>query len=131
VSANATIAIVGGGFCGTLAAIRLLRDSLQGAVSLLSPARVILIDPDAAGRGFAYRAGPDHWRLNTPAGRMSAFAEQPLDFFEWAHQRDASVDAGDFLPRSWYGDYLAARLASSICPSSAIARNSHSPTVSD
>ncbi|MGH8243858.1 MAG: FAD/NAD(P)-binding protein, partial [Steroidobacteraceae bacterium] len=107
---KATIAIVGGGFCGTVAAIRLLASSGRGGPSLPFGSRVVLIEPGRPGAGLAYRVGPDYWRLNVPAGRMSAFPERPADFLEWARARDARVTAGDFLPRAWYGDYLAERL---------------------
>ena len=42
---------------------------------------------------------------------MSAFAGRPADFFEWARARDPQVQPGDYLPRAWYGEYLADRLA--------------------
>jgi uncharacterized NAD(P)/FAD-binding protein YdhS len=71
----------------------------------------VLIEPARPGQGLAYRRGPDFWRLNVPAERMSAFAERPDDFLRWARARDSDVEAGDFLPRAWYGDYLADRLA--------------------
>lgn len=100
-----TVAIVGGGFCGTLAAIRLL--SAQPTASRI---RISLIEPEAPGRGLAYRPGPAHWLLNVPAERMSAFADLPGDFLEWARQRDPAVSAEDFLPRAWYGQYLESRL---------------------
>jgi uncharacterized NAD(P)/FAD-binding protein YdhS len=101
-----TIAIVGAGFCGTLAAIWLMRGPLPPG------ARVILIDrPDRFGRGLAYQHGPTHWLLNVPAERMSPFTENPNDFLEWAQRRDSSIAAGDYLPRTWYGEYLQELLA--------------------
>ena len=108
---RSTIAIIGGGFCGTLAAIRLLTAGNRGGISLPFGSRIVLIEPTRPGQGLAYRAGPDYWRLNVPAARMSAFAGRPADFFEWAHARDSQVQAGDYLPRAWYGEYLADRLA--------------------
>ncbi len=108
---TATVAIIGGGFCGTLAAIRLLTAARKGGPSLPFGSRIVLIEPARAGRGLAYRAGPDFWRLNVPADKMSAFAERPADFLQWARARDPEVSSGDFLPRAWYGDYLSERLA--------------------
>ena len=107
---SATVAIVGGGFSGTLAAIRLLTSSQRGGPSLPFGSRIVLIEPGRAGEGLAYRAGPDYWRLNVPAERMSAFPERPDDFLAFAQSRDPLVAGGDFLPRSWYGDYLSDRL---------------------
>jgi uncharacterized NAD(P)/FAD-binding protein YdhS len=84
---GATVAIIGGGFCGTLAAIRLLTAARRGGSSLPLGSRVILIEPARPGQGLAYRRGPDFWRLNVPAERMSAFAERPDDFLRWARAR--------------------------------------------
>ena len=108
---GATVAIIGGGFCGTLAAIRLLTAGRRGGESLPLASRIVLIEPARVGRGLAYRPGSDDWRLNVPAEKMSAFSGQPNDFLEWAQARDPDVHAGDFLPRSVYGEYLADRLA--------------------
>ena len=105
-----TVAIIGGGFSGTVAAIRLLTATRNGSPSLPFGSRVVLVEPGRAGEGLAYRAGPDAWRLNVPADRMSAFPERPGDFLEWAQARNPLVSGGDFLPRAWYGDYLAERL---------------------
>jgi uncharacterized NAD(P)/FAD-binding protein YdhS len=105
-----TVAIVGGGFCGAVAAIRLLGSSQRGGPSLPFGSRILLIEPGRAGEGLAYRAGPDYWRLNVPAKRMSAFPERPDDFLAWAKARNPLVTGDDFLPRAWYGDYLAERL---------------------
>ncbi len=107
---SATVAIIGGGFSGTVAAIRLLSSPQRGGPSLPFGSKVVLIEPGRAGEGLAYRAGPDAWRLNVPAEKMSAFPERPEDFLAFARARNPLVAGGDFLPRSWYGDYLADRL---------------------
>src|SRR5688500_19873383 len=107
---NATVAIIGGGFSGAVAAIRLLSSPQRGGPTLPFGSKIVLVEPGRAGEGLAYRTGPDYWRLNVPAGRMSAFPEKPDDFLEWARARDARIASGDFLPRAWYGDYLAERL---------------------
>lgn len=107
---KATVAIIGGGFSGTVAAIRFLTAARNGGPSLPFGSGVVLIEPARAGEGLAYRAGPDYWRLNVPAEKMSAFPERPDDFLAWARARDPQVQGADFLPRAWYGDYLADRL---------------------
>src|SRR5687767_5509231 len=88
---NATVAIIGGGFSGTVAAIRLLSSPQRGGPSLPFGSKVVLVEPGRAGEGLAYRAGPDYWRLNVPAERMSAFPERPDDFLAFALARNPLV----------------------------------------
>jgi uncharacterized NAD(P)/FAD-binding protein YdhS len=107
---TSTVAIIGGGFSGTVAAIRLLSSPRRGGPSLPFGSKVVLVEPGRAGEGLAYRSGPDYWRLNVPAEKMSAFPERPDDFLAFALARNPLVTGGDFLPRSWYGDYLSDRL---------------------
>jgi uncharacterized NAD(P)/FAD-binding protein YdhS len=91
------VAIVGAGFCGTLLAVHLAR----------SGRAVTLIDRgDRFGPGLAYGAAHPRHLLNTPAGRMSAFADDPDHFTRWARARDPGVTGGSFLPRRAYGSYL-------------------------
>lgn len=105
------IAIVGGGAAGTLVALQLLRQATQAL-------RLQLIEPQAAlAQGVAYATPCAEHLLNVPAGRMSAFAEQPDDFLDWlqqqalypALQRDALAQA--YVQRRHYAGYLRARLA--------------------
>ncbi|HAI59264.1 MAG TPA: hypothetical protein DCM32_05240 [Xanthomonadaceae bacterium] len=51
--------------------------------------------------------------LNVPVERMGLDARAPTDFFDWLRHAHPSrgVQAGDFVPRCWFGDYLAARAA--------------------
>lgn len=103
-----TLVIVGAGFSGTMTAVHVLRRSLQSP----SPyARVVLFE--RTGRftaGVAY--GTDHaaHTLNVPAGRMSAFDDDPEHFLRWARTRDPAVHGGAFVPRRLYGEYLASLL---------------------
>jgi uncharacterized NAD(P)/FAD-binding protein YdhS len=104
-----SIAIVGGGFCGTLLAARLLQR--------LGPdsAQVVLIEPRAElGRGVAYGSSSPLHLLNVPAGRMSVDPSDPLQFVAFAQRRDARVSAADFLPRALYGAYLQQVLSQAI-----------------
>jgi uncharacterized NAD(P)/FAD-binding protein YdhS len=94
------VAIVGAGFCGTVTAINLLRQAH------LLPLRILLIDHQPHGRGAAYGPHADQHLLNVPAGRMSAFSADPLDFLRYAQRRMPGATAEDFLPRTLYGDYL-------------------------
>jgi uncharacterized NAD(P)/FAD-binding protein YdhS len=100
------IAIIGAGFCGTVTAINLLRQAHP------EPLRILLIDRDAPGRGTAYADQSSYsYLLNVPAGRMSAFSSEPLDFLRYAQQALPNVTADDFLPRVLYGEYLEDQLS--------------------
>ena len=94
------IIIVGGGFSGTLTAIHLSRR--------LTGAQIILFEEKGeAGPGLAYNVANASARLNVPAGRMSAFQDQPDHFVEYARAAcNEKVSAKDFLPRCIYGAYL-------------------------
>jgi uncharacterized NAD(P)/FAD-binding protein YdhS len=103
-----TIAIIGGGFTGTMVAVRLLRADSAG------PLRIVLIDRSGRfGRGVAYGTTCSDHLLNVPAGRMSAFEEDPDSFLRWARGQDPAATGGSFLPRMAYGQYLESLLASS------------------
>ena len=100
------IAIVGAGFCGTVTAINLLRQAHA------EPLRILLIDRDRHGRGTAYADHSSYtYLLNVPAGRMSAFSSEPLDFLRYAQRALPHVTADDFLPRVLYGQYLEEKLS--------------------
>lgn len=97
------IAVVGGGFSGTMTAAQLLRRAGQAGVNV----QVTLIERrGTVGEGLAYSTTEAVHLLNVPAGRMSAWPDRPDDFVRWASARDASVKPGDFLPRAWYGEYV-------------------------
>lgn len=99
------LAIIGGGFSGTLTAIHLSRRLPETAVILFEESR-------EAGPGLAYQTSETEMRLNIPAGRMSAFPDWPDHFTCYARQvLGDGVKAGDFLPRKVYGGYLKACLA--------------------
>jgi uncharacterized NAD(P)/FAD-binding protein YdhS len=100
-----TIAIVGGGFCGTALATRLLRSTM------LAECDIVLIEREAlVGRGVAYARHAYPYLLNVPAGHMSADSQRPGEFVEFARRVLPRAQAGDFLPRALYGDYLEQRL---------------------
>ena len=96
-----TIAIVGGGFCGTVVAANLLRRPPPG------PTRVVLIERGGVvGRGVAYADRGFPYLLNVPASRMSASADAPNEFLEFVQRRIPGAGGEDFLPRALYGEYL-------------------------
>jgi uncharacterized NAD(P)/FAD-binding protein YdhS len=96
-----TIAIIGGGFSGTLTALNLLRFEHRDR-----PKVVLYERGPAIGVGVAYSTrSPVHY-LNVPAGNMSAWEQDPQHFLSWLQLRHGAVTGGSFVPRSWYGDYL-------------------------
>ncbi len=101
-----TLAIIGGGFCGTLTAVNLARLSTDTL-------RVIIVNNQyPLGRGIAYGTlRPEHL-LNVVARNMSAFPDLPSHFVDWLRNRAdfAEIPMADlserFVPRRVYGDYL-------------------------
>lgn len=101
-----TLAVVGGGFSGTLVAVHLLRLAS-------GPLTVRLIErAPRVGPGLAYGPADDTHLLNVPAARMSALPDEPLHFLRWLAARAGEpVPEDAFVPRRVYGDYLADLLA--------------------
>jgi uncharacterized NAD(P)/FAD-binding protein YdhS len=97
----AAVAVIGGGFSGTMVAFHLTR--LAGSW----PMRVTLIEKGPKfGRGLAYGTACKQHLLNVPAGMMSALPDEPTHFLDWLQARDPAAHAGTFAPRHVYGDYL-------------------------
>jgi len=103
------IAVIGAGAAGTITAIRLLERS----AARRRPIQVTLIDPEPGeGRGVAYSTDDPRHRLNVPADRMSAHPHDPLDFVRWLnHTHGCAFAPSDFVPRAYFGAYLAHCLA--------------------
>lgn len=99
------IAIIGGGFSGSLVAANLLRNAAV-------PLTIKLIEPNPQlGRGVAYQTKFLCHLLNVPAGKMSAFVDEPAHFLNWLHQNgQEKVTASTFVPHQIYGDYVQALL---------------------
>lgn len=111
-----TIAIVGGGFSGTMAAVNLARLAE-------SPLRVTLINRGfPLGRGVAYSTGRDEHLLNVAARNMSALADDANHFLEWLRTRSEYARCDDatlretFVPRRVYGDYVSGLLWQCLRP---------------
>ncbi len=97
------VAVVGGGFSGSMVAANLLRHSRSQGGAL----EVHLIDRRGiVGEGVAYGTREAAHRLNVPASGMAAWPDLPGDFLDWATRRDPQVRPYDFLPRRDYGDYV-------------------------
>lgn len=104
------IAIVGGGFTGTMLATHLLR---AGDPDL----RVTLFEPRGRpGAGEAYRTRCPSHLLNVRAGAMSAFPDVPDDFVRWLDARPdtAGIGPDGFAPRALYGDYVRDRFEAAV-----------------
>jgi uncharacterized NAD(P)/FAD-binding protein YdhS len=97
------IAIVGGGFSGTMVAAQVARRSAQ----LARPLHLVLVDRQTSiGEGAAYRTPDASHLLNVPAYGMSAWPDRPNDFLDWLRQRDPDIAPYSFLERRAYGEYL-------------------------
>jgi uncharacterized NAD(P)/FAD-binding protein YdhS len=96
-----TIAIVGGGFSGTVLAANLLRSPPAAATDI-----VLIERGGEMGRGVAYAERDYPYLLNVPAVRLSADSADPLQFLRFAQRRLPHAEGEDFLPRALYGDYL-------------------------
>jgi uncharacterized NAD(P)/FAD-binding protein YdhS len=110
------IAVIGGGFSGTMAALQLARN-------LPSDQPILLCERGATfGQGVAYATDvPDHL-LNVRAANMSAFPSEPGHFDAWlAAEGEAAqwavhrTEAGVFASRQTYGTYLTSILSDAIC----------------
>jgi uncharacterized NAD(P)/FAD-binding protein YdhS len=94
------VAIVGGGCSGLLAAVQLFRNGFRDRVTIIELR-------ERVGAGLAYSTTFDQHLLNVPAGKISAFAEQPADFVDWLRARHwPHANADSFAPRRLYGEYL-------------------------
>jgi uncharacterized NAD(P)/FAD-binding protein YdhS len=112
-----TIAIIGGGFSGSMLAVALLR---RGAGKI----NVQLIERGPVpGRGVAYGTQFEGHLLNVRAKNMSAYADVPDHLVRWAQRHySSSVKPDDFLPRPIYGQYISSQLSEAIGSSPAAFR---------
>ncbi len=83
-----------------MVAVHLLDQSKQ-------PRNIKIFEPKPAlGQGIAYGTSLSCHLLNVPAGKMSAFSQDPDHFLRWAQRDYPQVTAGSFVPRSLYGSYI-------------------------
>lgn len=111
-----TVAIIGGGFSGTMAAVNLARLS---EFSL----RILLINyRHPLGRGVAYGTRREEHVLNVAARNMSAVPDHPNHFLDWLRTRVEYCQLPSpqlremFVPRRVYGDYLRSLLLGYMRP---------------
>jgi uncharacterized NAD(P)/FAD-binding protein YdhS len=107
---NPSITVVGAGFSGTLLSLHLLRHCPPGT-------HIRLIERNRQfGPGQAYATDNPNHLLNVPAGRMSAFPDQPTHFLDWLQARPlhevggVMPDTGSFVPRRLFGRYIRQQL---------------------
>jgi uncharacterized NAD(P)/FAD-binding protein YdhS len=101
------VAIIGGGYSGTMVAIHLARAQRGLRVALINRG-------PALGRGVAYGTTDPKHLLNVPANQMGAFPDDIGHFYRWlqAHPQNlAAVGLAEarpdaFIPRLVFGDYL-------------------------
>ena len=111
------VAIIGGGFAGAVAALRLIE---AGS----APMAITVVEPRASlGRGIAYSTREPGHLMNGPARSLSLYPEAPLHFARWL---EAEAARGGWRPpqgESWdvsqpprwlFGSYVESRLAASV-----------------
>ena len=93
---NDHVAIVGGGFSGTMLAINLLRHD--------GPRATLIERRPQTARGVAYSTVHPGHLLNVRAANMSALPDDPGHFVRWLAARGEGGEG--FVPRQLYGAYL-------------------------
>ena len=102
---NKTIAVIGGGFCGMMTAVHLLKSDQPLNITIIN-------DGYPFGRGVAYGAHTDKYLLNVRAINMSAFDDERFHFLDWLQQQPAyqniprNILLNVYAPRKVYGNYL-------------------------
>ncbi|HNP49194.1 MAG TPA: FAD/NAD(P)-binding protein [Bacteroidia bacterium] len=101
------VAIIGGGFCGVMTLVNLLKSAIK-------PLHITLIHKDELmAKGVAYATYSNKHVLNVEARNMSAFPDQPDHFVKWCIQSGTCTQyTADELPfqylsRNIYGQYLS------------------------
>jgi uncharacterized NAD(P)/FAD-binding protein YdhS len=103
---TATVAIIGGGASGLIAAVQLIQRARRAI-------KIVFVEPRAnLGSGIAYSTEFNSHRLNVPAGNISAIHDDPDHFLRWMRTNVAkNFDRRSFARRSLYGSYLGETLA--------------------
>jgi uncharacterized NAD(P)/FAD-binding protein YdhS len=118
-AARSSIAVIGAGFSGLMCAIQLLLKSANDGP------RIHLIEQNPSfGVGAAYATGSGRHLLNTRAGNMSVFPDDPDHFLDWLRNRPdtSALDGASFVTRRTYGNYLQSLLRDVACSERAAGR---------
>jgi uncharacterized NAD(P)/FAD-binding protein YdhS len=109
------VAVIGGGYSGTMAAIQLAR-VLPGDQPILLCERGQTFGP-----GVAYSTPVPGHLLNVRAANMSAFASEPTHFEDWLEAAGDEIraethwtESGLFASRATYGKYLKSILQEAL-----------------
>ena len=111
-----TVAIIGGGFSGTMATVNLARLCNNGLIILL------INHKHPLARGVAYGTKREEHVLNVAARNMSAVPDHRNHFLDWLRTRAEYSDLPEaqlresFVPRRVYGDYLRGLLLNYLQP---------------
>jgi uncharacterized NAD(P)/FAD-binding protein YdhS len=100
---SSPVAIVGGGFSGTMVAAHLARKGIDA---------VLIEANDRVGRGIAYSTTEPAHVLNVCAESMSAWPGEPNHFTHWFESEGG--DAGGFAQRRLFGRYLDSIIAETL-----------------
>lgn len=102
------IAIIGGGFCGTITAVNILKHQSKKF-------KILLIEKkNNIARGLAYGIADENLLLNVPAANMSAIANDQSHFLNYCQKIYPSIQERSFVQRTLYGKYLEETLFSAI-----------------
>lgn len=101
-----TIAIIGGGFCGTMTAVHLMKRAT-------APLQIIIINTHfPLIKGIAYSTNYDGHLLNVPVESISALPGQSDHFLKWIQQQEdfktvpLQTLKETFAPRKVFAEYL-------------------------
>lgn len=104
---SAVVAIIGGGFSGSMVLAQLARHCTAST----RPLHAVVVDRQTSlAEGAAYRTPDSAHLLNVPAAGMSAWPDRPNDFLNWAARCESTVSSYSFQQRRAYGEYLRATL---------------------